>query len=335
MKQKFFKALALTCAILLTSCNSGSNSSGDQTPTIVKHAYIVNSSANSYAQCGVSSAGIEAKTCVTIKPSGNGSLDYPAGIAFNGNYAYFINSNSYTQCLTNESGVILSSTCNTASLLFLNIESIYSIGIAFKGNYAYITNSSINGSYIQCNVDDNGIESDTCVNNYIIKNSESILNYPNGISFSGNYAYFTSNIGDYKHSYTQCVINNGIIESETCSRITPKNGDINLLNGAGFMAFNNNYAYFPNYNTNSYTQCNVNNGLIESNLCSNTTPYRSGSAFYGVEAVTFDNDFAYFTNYKNNSYAQCNVSSSGINFSSCRTVILNGVLYAPMGIAFN
>ncbi len=82
------------------------------------YVYITNSSSsNSYTQCAVDTTGlIESSTCVSVTPSGLGSLNYPKGIAFNGSYVYIVNggykSNSYTQCTVGATG-IESNTCIT------------------------------------------------------------------------------------------------------------------------------------------------------------------------------------------------------------------------------
>lgn len=331
--KKFYQILSIMGLSLLTACNSGS-SGNEPTPTIIKHAYIVNTTdVASYTQCGISVSGIEPKTCVKITPNDASDLSYPTAIAFNDGHAYLVNYNSYMQCSTNESGIILPNTCNTVSLASLNID--YLLGIAFNDDYAYITNSDDNGSYIRCNLDSNGIVANSCVNSYIMKDGDNMLSYPTGVSFSGNYVYFTSNLGDYAESYIQCSVNGGVIESNTCLRRAPTNGTANLIDGAGFMAFNSNYAYFPNYNTNNYTQCSISGGVINPDSCSNFEPSGKGR-LAGVEAIAFDGNYAYFTNYSDDSYTQCDVLSSGLDLTSCKTVIpTHGMLHHPYGIAFN
>jgi len=96
-----------------------------------------------------------------------------------------------------------------------------------------------------------------------------------------NWGYLGVNSG-----YTQCLVGNGGIESNTCSVIIPVGpGALDTPTG---VPISNGFAYITNFgpNSNSYTQCKVGENGIESNTCNTVTPTGSGALSYpnGIES---------------------------------------------------
>lgn len=333
----------------LVACNGGGSSGSPSpaptptptpAPTIINHAYFTNFGNNSYTQCGVSTNGIESGTCTTIKPTGIGTLNWPMGIAFHGNYAYIANSASeggYTRCAVNLNGIIESDTCTTI-VPVTNVGALsYDVGIAFSGDYAYFSSSisstvpAWNNNYTQCTVGANDIESNSCMT--ITPTGIGMLNGPYLLAISGNYAYFPNMNST---SYTQCAINMNGIESDSCTVITPAGSGV--LNNPAAITFSGNYAYITNlnnWNGGSYTQCGAGVNGIDYTSCATITPTGAGalSSPYGIAV---NGNYAYIVNGDGNSYTQCAVSVSGIDSATCRTITptSTGALNYPVGIAF-
>lgn len=343
------------CAIKLNAGGAAENqvigytTTGDLQPVpisstfdvIGKYAYITNNESNNYTQCNINTNGtIEAGTCKMVTPSGGGQLNIPSGIAFIESFAYIANagSNAYTQCNVGPLG-IRPSTCNTVIPTGSGVLNSPG-GIAFNHGYAYIVN--VNGnSYTQCEVDNYGVlHVDSC--NTITPSGAGVLNMPRSIGFSGSYAYIV-NGGD--NSYTQCNVATSGIDLNSCSKVTPSG--LGALHGPFEVAFNGNYVYFTNgfsnLPENSYTQCSVNNNLIEPSSCNTVTPVSPGALMIPV-GIAFSGSYAYIVNHADDAgfpplggnYTQCNVNNSGIDSASCDTITLPaGILNLPGGVAIH
>lgn len=224
-------------------------------------------------------------------------------------YAYLVYTNTnylFSQCTVTENGIISNSCHNIA--YDANVNELNAI--SFNGDYAYITD--IYGSYIECHIGVDGIESSTC--NSIMPSAPGDLSMPFGMMFSGNYAYI---MNDMRHSYyTQCNLkDNGSIDETTCT-----NSDA-IFNYAGNAAANNKFAYisqeFPGFSI-SYYRCDLsNNGLLDPTSCQAISYKDTG--FTNSINIVFNGKFAYFS--QNNGYSQCSFSESGlIDNSSCLVV---------------
>lgn len=236
-----------------------------------KFAYINNFDTDSYTQCLVSANGIESYSCTIVAPTGNGVLELPTGIAFNGEFAYILNyTGSYTQCSVSANG-IEPYTCVTTEL---SGSLDFPTGIAFNGKFAYITNSGYGSgrSYTQCMVTDEGIKSDTC--KVVVPHGDGALSTPMAIAFNGKFAYITNSGSGDGTSYTQCLVGDNGIESDTCIGVTPVG--IGALSAPVGIAFSGEFAYIVNSETNSYTQCLVGVNGIKSSTCKTIIP--SGSS---------------------------------------------------------
>lgn len=241
------------------------------------YAYITNQSPTpqSYTQCKVNAAGIEAGTCQTTTPAGV-SLTGITGVAINHGFAYFANeamqsqaNGSYMQCAVNASGII----ANTCSMTTPQGAGALSApwGVAVYKGHAYFVNS-YNSSYTQCTVNASGIESNTC--NTVIPKGAGALNAPTGIAIQNGYVYFSNGHGN---SYTQCGISASGINSNTCNTVIPT-GTI-ALSTPQAIAIGGNYIYILN-NANSYDYCHIGASGILLNTCkqgSFLVPYFGGS----------------------------------------------------------
>jgi hypothetical protein len=324
-----------------TAVASGYTNERSESVTVANmYAYITNNGSNNYTQCNVTRYGvIESASCRMVTPMGSGQLNIPSGIAFVGNYAYINNAgnNSYTQCRVGAFG-IESSTCTTLTPTgsgALNTPG----GIVFNGAYGYIAN--VNGnSYTQCRVDGIGILQTASCNT--VTPSSGALNVPRSIGFSGTYAYIVNGGDD---SYTQCNVTISGIDSASCTKVIPTG--TGALAGPYEISFNGNYVYFTNgfsmLPENSYTQCRVNNGLIDSSSCNTITPVSPGALMIPV-GIAFSGSYVYMVNHANDAsyppvggnYTQCNLNNSGIDVTSCNTISLpEGGLNLPGGIAIH
>jgi len=300
------------------------------------YAYFVNNTTFGYTQCSVNASGaIESTTCLSIGSLlGAGTYASITGIAFNGGYAYLVNTSSYSyiQCSVNTNGIESTTCTNLTPAAPGELDS--PITIAFNGNYVYFTNAG-NNSYTQCSVGTSGIESATCVTTIPQVAGSNVLSSPSGIAFNGSYAYIVNTDND---SYTQCSVgSNGIIESATCVITTPVT--LGALSSSMGIAFNGGYAYFVNGGSSgsSYTQCSVNASGIDSTTCVTTAPTGVG----GLDSpfgIAFNRNYAYIANNGSNSnYTQCSVNASGIESATCVSITpaAPGDLANPFGIAFN
>jgi hypothetical protein len=236
-------------------------------------------------------------------------------------WAYFPNSGAglgaYTLCSVSAIDGSLTN-CSTQNPVGGGLT--YPYGMAINNNYAYFAGFN-DSSYTKCKIGvDDGVLSD-CSN--VIPSAPGALNGPYGLAINGNYAYFP-NSGD--SSYTQCLISaiDGSLSGCNSSMLSG-------LNMPLFLAFNDGFAYFVNFNG-SYTQCNV--SLSDGSLsgCTTVTPAAPGELSMPF-AVAFNNGYAYFVNF-GGSYTQCSVNSSDGSLSGCNSVT-PGVLVNPVGVAFN
>ncbi len=157
------------------------------------------------------------------------------------------------------------------------------------------------------------------------------------------YAIFTNlNNG----TYTQCLVNESGIESNTCTVGQPSYGPLNYPYAVSVV---NNHVYFINERANSYTHCYLGESGIESSTCVEILPQLNGeSQLLGPTGIAFTANYVYIGNqgvtYNSNptaAYTQCRVSESGvIAADSCRIIIpeafANSAGSAPAisGIAF-
>lgn len=227
------------------------------------YIYILNAGedSNSYTKCYVGNDGIESSTCETITPTGNGALNSPKAITFNGQYAYITNSTgaSYTQCKLGSSGIDVS-TCNTVATSGPNALS-NSLGIASSGKYVYATTSN---KLIRCDTNANGLEFGTCTQSYP---QSGIIFGLFGITFDDTYAYIT-NVRD--GNYTQCVVADHILDSSSC--IT---SPVGTFTNPQSIAVDNGFAYIITAG-NTYTQCKVDNDGLNLSTCLKIIPSGDG-----------------------------------------------------------
>ncbi|MDD3265608.1 MAG: hypothetical protein PHC75_00325 [Burkholderiales bacterium] len=180
-----------------------------------------------YTQCKVNKNGIESETCLTIGNDGESGLVNPMGVITYQNLAFFTNSfenNGVTQCNVNSLGINADS-CFDAQP---NGTSVYDAsGLAIYNNYLFISNlthknnddpdSTDYGSYTRCNLNSSGIDNNSC-----ITTSLPLTNDPHNIAFAGNYAYFV-NFSVGGAGYTQCLVENNNINTDSCKRIVLNN----------------------------------------------------------------------------------------------------------------
>lgn len=124
-----------SCAIVTPTGNSALSN-----PSAIafngSYAYITNLNnytGGSFTQCAVRENGvIDSSTCNTLTLTGTNTLSSPYGIAFKGNYAYFVNgdNNSFTQCTVGNNGIEIN-TCITKTPTGFGALN-YPIGLAFN-----------------------------------------------------------------------------------------------------------------------------------------------------------------------------------------------------------
>ncbi len=178
------------------------------------YAYILGG--NGYMQCRLSiDLAIDPNSCVTHNLSAN-LLDNPRDIVFNGQYVYFVNWDSYTQCYVNNQG-IEPATCFRHTFPEISPDEHGSskwwhISLNFAGKYAYFTRTmnrdySYAKGYIQCRVNYDGIDTNTCV----FKDLPILHMGSAQVVFHERYAYFIDT------NVTKCNIDyNGIIDPSSC-----------------------------------------------------------------------------------------------------------------------
>ncbi|MBP9742629.1 MAG: hypothetical protein KBD37_04645 [Burkholderiales bacterium] len=283
----------------------------------VYNADIVNYANNSFSHCAIAADGTLDNCDSYITSGSNALLHGPSSLKFYGEYVYVTNSddNSYVQCPVKNSEIYYTD-CKRFSPSgagALNKPS----GIAFKGEYAYITNMG-NGTYTRCNLDDNGINSSSC---QTISTGAATNSDPAAMSFIGDKAYI---VNFYNNSYTQCQVNNDVIDSTSCENITPSgsgalNGPTGIIinevfNGSTYRT----YAYITNLNNSSYTQCQINDNVLDPTSCK-TTVLSGGGALDDPSTIAITNGYIYITNINSHSYTQCLIGYDGIESSTCKT----------------
>lgn len=263
---------------------------------VVQYAYITSEADNNYTQCDVGLAGIESATCVHKSPTGNGALTNPFGVAFNGNYAYFVNNiGSYTQCSISADGIEPAS-CITNVLTNILVSPNQ---IAFSGDFAFFAN--YNSTYTQCSVNESGIESSTCSNNSL----GVMLKNPLSVSVNESYAYFSNSYA----TTTKCSIGQSGIESSSCVSLGVYSTD---------LAFNNGYVLTAN-NYSTIQQCLVMPDGSFSSCGTFTLPLE-----INPYALAYNGSYVYYVDHGLNlTYLQCGLSGNGsINTNSCQAVVL-------------
>jgi len=127
-------------------------------------AYIVYGDKNSFTQCKFDkTSGITPQTCTTKTITSNDGLLHLTSLAVTNNFAYFANNEAdvtglvYTQCaISNQE--IQPETCANHKI---KTNLTHALGIAENNGFVYFI-SSIENGYVQCKIDDNGINPNTC-----------------------------------------------------------------------------------------------------------------------------------------------------------------------------
>lgn len=314
-----------TCNISISGKYQGSTSfnttaSGYQSATSASLkvkpiiAYITSGLNDKILQCSLGESGIESTTCAAVTEN-NGNpltgLNNPIGIASYNGFIYITNSasNAYMQCKTTGIGRDFTE-CKKVQITAS--PSLYNITI--NNNFAYFTHFTGN-KYTRCGINTDGIESNSCS----VSNSLPSYNF-SSIAFAGSYAYIVS-YAESKYNY--CNVTDNMIINNSCQPQTPPNDALNKSLG---MVINNNFAYFTNFNDNTYAQCSVvENGLINLNSCSKINTITNKLDYPNGIAVS--NDFVYIINSGlSKSYTQCRVDSDGINAGSCTQTSLDQLL---------
>lgn len=248
---------------------------------------------------------------------------------------------TYGQCYNNpEGGDKLSSggsTCTGAGCHFTGKylpDAVSESPVAYITNYWDIPYDSGNFAYTKCNIGINGLlESSTCQKVYT--QSPGKLDGPTGIVIYNGFAY----IADYGYSnaanqYTQCVVTQNGIESDTCTTVEPQYNGSDALNYPADLVAIGHYIYFTNSGANSYTQCSLDENGIESDTCTPIIPTTPG-ALNGPNGIGVKGNLIYFTNWLN-SYTYCSFDADGlVDSSSCTTVTPTvGLLNNPYDITF-
>jgi hypothetical protein len=199
--------------------------------------------------------------------------------------------------------------------------------------YAYFVDT-LNHSLTQCTVGESGINPDSC--EISTPSGAGMLDSPERVellqtsSAITSYAYFTN---FYGNSITKCLADDAIVDSSSCSAITPTGAG--ALNSPTGIVFSGNYAYIADTSNNSYTQCLISSNELDDKSCSTITPRGIGALHDPTGVGVFGRHVFFVNSY--NSYTQCTINSNGIDPETCVTSTPSGVgaLSAPTDIAFN
>lgn len=261
-----------------------------------------------------------------------------------GIYAYIadFSGNALQKCVVASDGT-LSFCQNIAQPGTLNNPTGIAInnGQIYVNNSAFTVPSSVPSSYTQCLLNNSMTTLSGCS-----INTQPGLQYPIGITISGNYSY----IGNYfatesyarPGTYTLCNV-----ESNTGSLINCQTNQIENIPADGtpeVVVINNNFGYITDQTNSGYMFCNVSteSGSLNSCQFESLESGIGGVIPIGPRGMMINNGYAYIVNsgVVNNaiigasSYTVCSVNPERGTLTNCSTQETSpGKLNSPTGIA--